>query len=219
MEILYLSKSFVIINKPVGTPSEKDPTGSPDAMSLTVEELAARKENSKLFLVHRLDRVVGGALVFARTKEAAAAFSALLSSDNFVKEYLAICEGYAEGGTLTDLLFKDSITSKAYVVDRLRKGAKEAALSYIPLGFYEGRTLVKVRLKTGRFHQIRVQFASRGHSLVGDGKYGNKDNRAKAPALFAHRIAFECLGERVDVSVMPDFEKYPFSLFRKEISE
>ena len=213
MEILYLSKKFVVINKPVGTPSQKDPTGAPDAMSLTAEELSLRNQKSTLFLVHRLDRGVGGVLVFARTKAAAAAFSALLSSDNFVKEYLAICEGYAEGGTLTDLLFKDSITSKAYVVDRLRKGAKEAELSYIPLGFYEGRTLVKVRLKTGRFHQIRVQFASRGHSLVGDGKYGNKDNRAKAPALFAHRIAFECLGERVDVSIMPDTQKYPFSLF------
>ena len=144
MEILYLSKKFVVINKPVGTPSEKDPTGSPDAMTLTREELAARKENSKLFLVHRLDRVVGGALVFARTKEAAAAFSALLSSDNFVKEYLAICEGCAEGGTLTDLLFKDSITSKAYVVDRLRKGAKEAVLSYQPIEFKEIKSIWKV---------------------------------------------------------------------------
>ena len=219
MEILYLSKSFVVINKPVGTPSEKDPTGSPDAMTLTAEELKGRNENDKLFLVHRLDRVVGGALVFARTKAAAAAFSALLSSDIVVKEYLAICEGHAEGGALTDLIFKDSITSKAYVVDRPRKGAKEAVLSYQPIEFKDGRTLVKVRLKTGRFHQIRVQFASRGHSLVGDGKYGNKDNRAKTPALFAHRIAFECLGERVDVSILPDTQKYPFSLFSKELSE
>ena len=219
MEILYLSKSFVVINKPVGTPSEKDPTGSPDAMTLTAEELKGRNENDKLFLVHRLDRVVGGALVFARTKAAAAAYSALLSSDIFVKEYLAICEGHAEGGALTDLIFKDSITSKAYVVDRPRKGAKEAVLSYQPIEFKDGRTLVKVRLKTGRFHQIRVQFASRGHSLVGDGKYGNRDNRAKTPALFAHRIAFECLGERVDVSILPDTQKYPFSLFSKELSE
>ncbi|MBR5242144.1 MAG: RNA pseudouridine synthase [Clostridia bacterium] len=216
MEILYLSKSFVIINKPVGMPSQKDPTGAPDAMTLTAEELSLRNQKSTLFLVHRLDRVVGGALVFARTKAAAAAFSALLSSDNFVKEYLAICEGNAEGGTLTDLLFKDSITSKAYVVDRPRKGAKEAELSYQPIEFKDGRTLVKVRLKTGRFHQIRVQFASRGHSLVGDGKYGNKDNRAKTPALFAHRVAFGCLGERVDVTVMPEPQKYPFSLFSKE---
>ena len=219
MEILYLSKSFVVINKPVGTPSETDPTGSPDAMTLTAEELKGRNENDKLFLVHRLDRVVGGALVFARTKAAAAAYSALLSSDIFVKEYLAICEGHAEGGALTDLIFKDSITSKAYVVDRPRKGAKEAVLSYQPIEFKDGRTLVKVRLKTGRFHQIRVQFASRGHSLVGDGKYGNRDNRAKTPALFAHRIAFECLGERVDVSILPDTQKYPFSLFSKELSE
>lgn len=219
MEILYLSKNFVVINKPIGVPSQKDPTGTPDAMTLTAKELLERKQNDKLFLVHRLDRVVGGALAFARNKAAAAALSSILSSDTFVKEYIAICEGRVEGGVLTDLLFKDSITSKAYVVDRARKGAKEAELSYIPLGFTEDRTLVKVSLKTGRFHQIRVQFASRAHSLVGDGKYGNKDNRARTPALFAHRIAFECLGEKVDVSVMPDSKKYPFSLFSKELTE
>ena len=219
MEILYLSKNFVVINKPVGVPSQKDLTGALDAMTLTSGELSARKMSDKLFLVHRLDRVVGGAIVFARTKAAAAALSTILSSDGFVKEYLAICEGCAEGGILNDLLFKDSATSKAYVVDRARKGAKAAELSYIPLGFSDDKTLVKVRLKTGRFHQIRVQFASRGHSLVGDGKYGNKDNRAKTPALFAHRVAFECLGERVDVYAAPDIEKYPFSLFSKELSE
>ena len=218
MEILYLSKKFVVINKPVGTPSEKDPTGSPDAMSLTAEELAARKENSKLFLVHRLDRVVGGALVFARTKEAAAAFSALLSSDNFIKEYLAICEGCAEGGTLTDLLFKDSQKNKTFVVKRERKGVKFASLEYKVLSTAEhpehGKvSLVLIKLHTGRTHQVRVQFASRKMPLLGDGKYGSRDNHCET-ALWSRRLAFKhpITGEVVEAVSMPPAE-YPWNLF------
>ena len=99
----------------------------------------------------------------------------------------------------------------------MRRGAKEASLEYVPLAEYAGevgiRTLVRVKLHTGRFHQIRVQFASRGMSLVGDGKYGSRDNRAKMPALFATRLAFKTKNEKVDVEKLPDISAYPWSLF------
>ena len=213
MQILYKSKNFVVINKPVGMPSQSDPGGDADAMQLTSNELRSIGEDSSLYLVHRLDRVVGGVLAFARNKKAAAAISAILNSDGFVKEYLAVTEGRADGGVLTDYIFKDSRQSKAFVTDRERVGVKYAELFYEPISLNDCHTLVKVRLSTGRFHQIRVQFASRKNPLVGDKKYGSRDSKSKNPALFSHRLSFECLGESVNVEAFPDFCAYPWCEF------
>ncbi len=217
MEILYKDKNLIAINKPAGMPVQPDPTSDKDALTLMGEMLSEMGENSALWLVHRLDRVVGGTVVFARNKRTAAALSELFSSQNTEKEYLAVVEGRAEGGVLIDYLYKDAAKGKAFVVDRKRAGVKEAKLEYTPLSSVECErgtyTLVRVRLHTGRFHQIRAQLSHRGTSIVGDGKYGSHDNRAKMPALFSSRLAFSALGRDYDIKKSPDKESYPWSLF------
>ncbi len=215
-EILYKSKNFIVINKPAGIPSQKDQSGDTDAMTLTSSALNVLDEPSELFLIHRLDRPVGGLLVFARNKRAAAEISSILTTEKFEKHYYAIIEGEAAGGTLTDYIYKDAPSSKAYVKPRASGNAKYAELSYAPLASNAGQTLVSVSLRTGRFHQIRVQFSSRAMPLVGDGKYGSRDSKAHAPALFACGLEFSCLGEHVKVSVLPDIDKYPWSEFSKD---
>ena len=217
MEILYKDKNLIAINKPAGIPVQPDPTSDKDAMSLCAEILAEQGENNALWLVHRLDRVVGGTVVFARNKRTAAALSELFSTQGTEKEYLAVVEGVAEGGVLEDFLYKDAAKGKAFVVDRKRAGVKEAKLEYAPIataaterGTY---TLVRVKLHTGRFHQIRAQLSSRGMPIVGDGKYGSHDNRAKMPALFSSRLGFTLDTKSYNIKKIPDKESYPWSLF------
>ena len=174
-------------------------------------------KNCTLYPIHRLDRVVGGIIVFARNKEYAAVLSEIISEHRAEKEYLSVVDGLAEGGILTDYIYKDARAGKSFIADRKRSGVKEAKLEYVPLSSIESeggtKTLVKVRLHTGRFHQIRVQFASRRMPIVGDGKYGSRDSIAKLPALFAFRLAFEINGKRYEFKKLPDTEKYPWSLF------
>ena len=217
MEILYKDKNLIAINKPAGIPVQPDPTSDKDAMSLCTEILSSQGESGALWLVHRLDRVVGGTVVFARNKRTAAALSELFSAQSTEKEYLAIVEGRAEGGVLEDFLYKDAAKGKAFVVDRKRAGVKEAKLEYTPIATADTErgvyTLVRVRLHTGRFHQIRAQLSSRGMPIVGDGKYGSHDNRAKMPALFSRRLSFTLGGKSYDIKKSPDIESYPWSLF------
>ena len=218
MEILFKNKDLVAIFKPAFIPSQPDPTGDTDAMTLCADALRDQGEkNCELYLVHRLDRVVGGILIFARNKRYAALLSSVISEKIAEKEYLAVVEGSPEGGVLTDFLYKDARAGKSFVVDRKRAGVKEASLEYTALSNaqYENgsKTLVRIKLHTGRFHQIRAQFSSRKYPIVGDGKYGSKDNKAKSPALFAFRLAFEIEGKKYEFTKMPDVEKYPWSLF------
>lgn len=220
LDIMYKNKNLVVVYKPPGMPTQSDTSGDADAMSMTSRELSRLGEPSELWLVHRLDRVVGGLIVFARNKRTAANLSELVGGNGMEKEYLAVVEGRAEGGILQDYIYKDSAKGKAFVVDKARKGAKMAELEYSAIaeadterGIY---TLVKIKLHTGRFHQIRVQFASRRMSLVGDGKYGSHDNKSKMPALFAARLAFKTENEEADVRRLPDINEYPWSLFDKE---
>lgn len=226
MDIVYKSKDAVAVIKPVGMPSQSDPTGDMDAMTATAEQLRSCGEPSDLWLVHRLDRGVGGLMVFARSARAAASLSETVRDRKMEKIYFAVVDGRPEGGVLEDLLYKDARTSKAYVTDRERAGVKRAVLEYRPLATVavEGgeRTLVLVRLKTGRFHQIRVQFASRRHPLVGDKKYGSRDRGSGGVALFCCGLSFDDLnnrngcatgGERVNLRVLPELGKYPWSLF------
>lgn len=185
IEILYEDKNVVFCIKPSGVTSESD---LPDALK---EQL-----KSDIYTLHRLDKPVSGVMVYAKNKETAAKMSKKIAEQtDFNKTYLAICEGeFAEiEGTMEDLLFKDSAKNKSYVVKRERKGVKKAVLQYCVLcsAEYEGKkcSLVSVTLKTGRSHQIRVQFASRKHPLLGDGKYGSKINCKIA--LFSHKIETE----------------------------
>ena len=219
VEIVVLRPECAVIYKDVGIPSQPDPTGDADAMSITSAMLAERGESSKLWLVHRLDRTVSGLMVFARTEAAARELSRLVAEDKLEKTYLAVAQGNPEGGVYRDFLSKDARLSKAFVVKSARRGVKEAHLDCEPLFTKQERSLCRVSLHTGRYHQIRVQFSSRGTPLVGDGKYGSRDKGARTPALTAYKLAFTLSGERIEAERLPDVSEYPWSLFEAEIKE
>ena len=191
MNILYEDKYMLVCEKPSDVLSEPSEGGGKDIITLLKNE-----KGGEYFLVHRLDRNTGGAMVIAKTKDAAAKLSALIQQRDFKKEYLAVIKGEPETaeGAFTDLLFKDSQKNKSFVVKRLRKGVKEAKLEYKTLETKtlesgEKVSLVRVLLHTGRTHQIRVQFASRKMPLLGDGKYGSRDNRCET-ALWCEKLSF-----------------------------
>ena len=183
MEILYSDRELVVCIKSVGLDSEQElPSALKEALG------------GEVFPIHRLDKNVGGVMVFARTKQVAAALSKAVQEGSMVKEYVAMVHGTPpESGDWEDLLWKDSKKNKVFVVKRQRGGVKKARLEFKRLT--EGETsLVHVRLHTGRSHQIRVQFSSRGFPLVGDHKYGSRDERTE-PMLFSCRITFPYKGE------------------------
>ena len=213
MQILYEDKQLVIAVKPAGVLSEPaDGKGFPDLLSAHYRE---NGQPDTILTVHRLDKIVGGVMVFARTKDAASKLTRMVAERTVEKEYLAVLRGKPEQpeGTLTDLLFRDAAKNKTYVVNRMRKGVREASLSYKTVAEKDGLTLVRVRLHTGRTHQIRVQFASRQLPLLGDIRYGSKDARCDA-ALWSHRLSFAhpVTGKAVDVSCPPP-SAYPWDLF------
>ena len=158
----------------------------------------------EIFPIHRLDKNVGGVMVYARTKQAAAALSKAVQDGAMVKEYVAMVHGTPpESGDWEDLLFKDSRKNKVFTVKKERKGVKYARLEFRRLSAGE-KSLVHIRLHTGRSHQIRVQFSSRGFPLVGDHKYGSRD-AAAAPLLFSCRISLPWLGETRVFEAQPDW--------------
>lgn len=183
MEILYVDKDIAVCVKPVGLDSQQEMT---DALRQAL--------GGEFFPVHRLDQNVGGVMVYARNRSAAAALSKAIQDNTMIKEYVALVHGVPpQQGDWTDLLWKDSAKNKVFVVKRERKGVKQARLEFTRLT--EGDpSLVRIRLHTGRSHQIRVQFASRGFPLVGDHKYGAKDN-SSAPYLFSCRLTFPLGGK------------------------
>ena len=193
MEILYESRELAVCVKPVGLESQAQ-----------VPEELKQQLGGEFFPVHRLDQNVGGVMVYARTKGAAAALSRLIQENAMVKEYVAMVHGTPdEAGDWEDLLFKDSQKNKVFVVKRMRGGVKKARLEYRRLT--EGETsLVRIRLHTGRSHQIRVQFASRKFPLVGDHKYGSKDE-ATAPMLFSCCITFPWKGQEMRFEKLPEW--------------
>lgn len=182
MEILEQNAAYVVCIKPAGIPSQGEGL---DAMPARL----AAEVGGEIYPVHRLDQAVGGVMVYARTKQAAAALSRAIQEGRMEKDYLAVLtKPMAEAsGTLRDLLYHDRVKNKTYVVKRKRNGVKEAVLDYETLASGAEGTLVRVHLHTGRTHQIRVQFASRGCPLAGDGKYGGKGS---APLLWSYRLAF-----------------------------
>lgn len=214
-----MDRDLIICVKPHGVPSQPDPSGSEDMTAMLARALAERGERNEIFVVHRLDRATGGVMLYARNKRACAHLSQLISEkDSFSKEYLAVVSGAPEEseGTYRDILYRDPMQKKAFVVKSERKGAKLAELDHklISTREYEGRTLslLSVRLRTGRFHQIRAQLSSRGMPIFGDGKYGSRE---KAPqiALWSRRIAFNYGGKQYDVSSEPDATATPWCLF------
>lgn len=220
MELLYKDKRIIAVNKPIGVSSSSDESGSDDAMTMAARELVSMNENGALWLVHRLDNVTGGVLVYARNKGSAAALSTLFSEGRVEKEYFAVVEGEPGSATLIDYLLRDSVTGRAKVVNKGVKGAKPSSLEYVSLSTVldvgKSLTLIRVSLDTGRFHQIRAQLSAKGHPLVGDGKYGSTVKRVRTPSLFCHRVAFTLDGNGYDISASPTLSEYPWSLFDKK---
>ena len=191
MQILYDDKEIAVCIKPVGVDSEQE-----------MPQLLENALHCQIYPLHRLDKNVGGVMVFAKTKAAAAKFSQLIQQGEMVKEYVAMVHGTPpENGDWQDLLFKDSRKNKVFVVKRQRAGVKSARLEFNRLTAGE-ESLVHIRLHTGRSHQIRVQFSSRGYPLVGDHKYGSKA-QATAPMLHSCKITFPYKGQ------LCTFENYP----------
>lgn len=194
MEILFEDSALTVCVKPVGLDAEQ---ALPRALT---EQLGGR-----FFPVHRLDQNVGGVMVYARTGESAAALSRAVTAGSFVKEYVAQVHGIVPPeGDWEDLLWKDSRNNKVFVVKRMRGGVKPARLEFVRLHCEDDVSTVRIRLHTGRSHQIRVQFASRGFPLLGDHKYGARDGLT-APRLFSCRLTFPYRGKTVSFEAAPEW--------------
>jgi 23S rRNA pseudouridine1911/1915/1917 synthase len=190
LEVLYEDNHVIVCYKPAGVLSQADNTGDIDMLTLVKDYLKKRynKEgNVFVGLVHRLDTMTSGVMVFGKTSKGAMRLSNDIASGNFFKEYLAVCEGNIENydeTTLVDYLEKDEKNNKSFI----SKNGKEAILTYRVITTKNNKSLVRVKLKTGRHHQIRVQMSNIGHPLYGDIKYGSphKDNLA----LQAYKLSF-----------------------------
>jgi 23S rRNA pseudouridine1911/1915/1917 synthase len=207
IEILFENDDFLVCVKPVGIASQND-------KSEDMVKLLRLQTGSDIFSVHRLDTAVGGTMVFAKNSRTAAFLSKQIAEGNFKKKYLAIIDGIPKDNyaVLEDFLFKDSSKNKSYVVKRERKGVKKAKLEYSVLATADRFSLIEVLLHTGRSHQIRVQFASRKMPLIGDGKYGSKDNRCSV-ALWSYEIAFSYNSDNLTFLSKPNVQLYPWNLF------
>lgn len=214
LTIAYEDRALVLCVKPVGVLSEDSESGA-CMPALLRAHYTALHQPDYIATVHRLDKITGGLMLFSRRREVTGKLIAAIAAHQMEKEYLAVLRGHPSEseGELTDLLFRDAAKNKSYVVKRMRKGVREARLSYRVLAQTDELTLVRVRLHTGRTHQIRVQFSSRGLPLLGDIRYGSKDPSCTA-ALWSYRLALThpVTGERIDVTQPPPLQ-YPWDLF------
>ncbi len=214
MQILFQSSDLIVCVKPVGVTSQGEAQNA-------MPQMLSQQLGGQVYPVHRLDTQTGGVMVYARTNRSAASLSECIRQGSLHKEYLAVIEGIPaeDTGTLKDLLFHDRMKNKTYVVARKRAGVKEAILDYHVLQSVQSDgksySLVHVLLHTGRTHQIRVQFSSRGLPLLGDGKYGSKDNRCTA-ALWAYRLRFP-LKDVQESFFCPPPDAFPWTLFDREL--
>ena len=191
VETLYSDQNIVVCVKPVGVDSEHE---MPQLLG------------GEVYTLHRLDKNVGGVMIYAKNKATAAKFSKLIQDGQLIKEYVAMVHGTPpEAGDWEDLLFKDSRKNKVFVVKKQRAGVKSARLEFKRLT--EGEcSLVRVRLHTGRSHQIRVQFSSRGFPLVGDHKYGSRAEETE-PMLYSCRLEFPYKGKTMSMEYYPRWYK------------
>lgn len=222
IKVLYQDKYIIVCEKPVNILSEQQS----NTLRTMPDILKKMTGAYKIDTLHRLDKMVGGAMVYSKSEKATKVLSRDIREHRFTKEYLAVVHGIPEqfSGEMKDFLFKDSKNNKSYVVKTLRRGAKEASLEYETL--VSAKTdkgndvsLVKIRLHTGRTHQIRVQFSSRKHPLLGDGKYGSTDNGCFI-ALWAYHLSFRHpvnFQKTVDEISLPPIKDYPWKIFKSEI--
>ncbi len=197
MKVIYEDNQIVVVEKKPNIPSQQDKTGDIDMLTLVknyIKEKYNKPGEVYIGLVHRLDRPVGGVMVFARTSKSASRLSEQVRNKTLQKTYIAVVDGKIEEktGILENYLYKDERNNLSKVVNKDKKNAKLAKLEYEVLGYDEKRdlTAVKIKLYTGRHHQIRVQFAHFGHSLFGDQKYGTR-GKGKQIRLWAYELEFE----------------------------
>lgn len=196
LNIIYEDNHIIVVEKPVNIPSQGDKTGDLDMLTI-IKDYLKEKYNKPgeayLGLVHRLDRPTGGVMVFAKTSKSASRLSEQIRKKEFHKKYLAIVDGKMEKkiGHFEDFLYKNERTNTSRIAKKNEKNAKLAVLDYEVVKYNSeiDMSVVKIDLHTGRHHQIRVQFASRGHSLSGDQKYGTR-GRGKQLALWAYSLSF-----------------------------
>lgn len=185
IDIIYQDKDILVCIKPAGVKSTDEPGGLPELVRETLGDSQANVRT-----VHRLDQTVSGLMVLARRAKAASELSRQIRDGEFQKEYLAVVHGQtAAADTLTDLLLRNKQERKTYVVQEPGKDVQDAVLDYVNCGASEGLSKVRIVLRTGRTHQIRCQFASRGWPLVGDKKYGTGEDDCPI-ALWSYRLAF-----------------------------
>ena len=210
MELIYCDEHVIVCVKPAGALSTDEPGGVPE---LAREALGDPK--AEVRTVHRLDRVVAGLMVLARDADSAGELSRQVREREFEKEYLAVLHGCPteSSGTLIDLLLRDKRECKTYVVQEPAKGVQEAVLDYQLISSNEDLSKVAITLRTGRTHQIRCQFSSRGWPLVGDRKYSLNQDDCDI-ALWSHRVAFRhpVTGKFLDFRLEPPAQ-YPWDLF------
>ena len=194
LKVLYEDNHIIIVEKKPNIPSQADKTGDMDMLTLIKDYLKEKYNkpgNVYLGLVHRLDRPVGGVMVFAKTSKAASRLSEEVRNKTFEKKYLAVVDGKfeKEAGTLEDYLYKDERNNMSKVVNSTKKNAKFAKLDYEVVVYDEVKnlSLVKINLHTGRHHQIRVQLSNSKHSIFGDQKYGTR-GKGKQIALWAYEL-------------------------------
>ena len=208
MQIIYKDADLVVCVKPSRVLSTDEPGGVPDLVREALGEPTA-----DIRTVHRLDRVVSGLMVLARNAQAASVLSRQIREDRFEKEYLAILHGMPElsHSRLEDLLYRDKARKMTMVTQETGKGVLPASLEYWVQSQNETLSRVRIRLETGRTHQIRVQFASRGLPLVGERKYSSMEDPCEI-ALWSHRIAFThpTTGEQMDFMLEPP-QVYPWT--------
>ena len=187
MDIIYQDKDILVCVKPAGVLSTDEPGGLPDLVREALGD-----PNANVRTVHRLDRTVSGLMVLARRSKAASELSRQIREGEFQKEYMAVIHGKPEeeSGMLRDLLLRNKQERKTYVVTETGKDVQEAVLEYRVLNHTEDLTRVRIKLHTGRTHQIRAQFSGRGLPLVGDKKYGNPEDNGNI-ALWSYRLAFK----------------------------
>lgn len=221
INVLYEDNHLLVVEKPVNILSQGDNTNDKDMVNLLkayLKEKYNKPGNVYLGLVHRLDRPVGGAMVFAKTSKAASRLSEQVRNKTFKKTYRAVINGKMrkQSDTLKDYLYKNKKTNMVSVVSESHKDSKYSELSYETLAFKDKMSLVQIDLKTGRPHQIRVQFASRNNPLVGDQRYGKNSKVGQQIALWSYKIEIvhPVTKEKIEFVCEPPKE-YPWNVFDK----
>lgn len=209
IELIYIDKDIVVCIKPAGVKSTDEPGGVPELVREALGE-----PNANVRTVHRLDQVVSGLMVLARNAKSASELSRQIRENEFGKAYLAAVHGeLPDEGTMKDLLLRNKAERKTYVVEQPEKDVQEAVLDYRCLARGEGLSLAQITLRTGRTHQIRCQFSSRGYPLVGDRKYSLLEDGCPIGLWSAHlRFTHPKTGKSMAFWQIPPAEK-PWSAF------